>query len=61
MYSYDREKQSDGTVPLDSARGGGEMATDSGLDWSNVDPDLVDTVGIATHRLTMKVGDVVVP
>ena len=64
LCSYDREKQSDGTYPLDSARGGGEYADcagwDGGLDYSNVDPDLLDTAGVPHHRLQLRIGDVAV-
>eukprot|EP00665_Eupelagonemidae_sp_cell47_P006371 gene6370-142_t len=68
LLAYDRERASDGTVPLDGARGGGEVADaargnaaawDGGEQWTNIDPDLLDTIGAPTYRLTLKVGDVV--
>ena len=66
LCGYDREAEKDGTVPLDDARGGDAFADDArrdagppGLDWSNVEPALLDSAGIPCHRLILKVGDVV--
>ena len=63
LFSYDRRKPSDGTSPVDSAHGGGDLVNEAGEDasahWDGVDPDLLDQVGIPSHCIQLKVGDIV--
>ena len=63
LFSYDRRKPSDGTSPVDSAHGGGDLVNEAGKDasahWDGVDPDLLDQVGIPSHCIQLKVGDIV--